>query len=124
MAWYSGVSGACCPSPGGLVSSQTTPTPRVRLHCPDQSGYFVSSNAAASERVITNTTINAIVPNELRCGLMTTSCMRCPYWPVTADCCRGVSGTKSYSPTPCRTRNVADVSPALVTRCGRPGGTE
>src|SRR5207247_8280135 len=35
-----------------------------------------------------------------------------------------VSGTKSYSPIPCRTRNTADVSPALVTRCGRFGGTE
>src|SRR5882672_7877417 len=35
-----------------------------------------------------------------------------------------VSGTKSYSPTPCSTRNTADVSPALVTRCGRFGGTE
>jgi hypothetical protein len=45
----------------------------------------------------------------------------------TADCMipvPQVSGTKSYSPTPCSTRNTADVSPALVTRCGRFGGTE
>src|SRR5262249_41567369 len=34
------------------------------------------------------------------------------------------NGTKSYSPIPCRTRNTADASPALVTRCGRFGGTE
>ncbi len=34
------------------------------------------------------------------------------------------SGTKSYSPIPWRTRNTADASPALVTRCGRPGRTE
>src|SRR5205085_6417107 len=33
------------------------------------------------------------------------------------------SGTKSYSPTPCRTRKVAECSPALVTRCGRLGAT-
>jgi hypothetical protein len=35
-----------------------------------------------------------------------------------------VSGTKSYSPTPCRTKKVASVSPLLVTRCGRRGLTE
>jgi hypothetical protein len=34
------------------------------------------------------------------------------------------SGKKSYSPIPWRTRNTADASPALVTRCGRPGRTE
>jgi hypothetical protein len=34
-----------------------------------------------------------------------------------------VRGTKSYSPTPCRTRNTAEVSPAFVTRCGGLGGT-
>ena len=33
------------------------------------------------------------------------------------------SGTKSYSPMPCRTRNVAEDSPALVTRCARLGFT-
>ena len=33
------------------------------------------------------------------------------------------SGTKSYSPMPCSTRNTAELSPALVTRCGRFGGT-
>src|SRR6516164_7015302 len=36
----------------------------------------------------------------------------------------GRTGTKSYSPIPWRTRNVADLSPALVTRCGRLGATE
>ena len=34
------------------------------------------------------------------------------------------SGTKSYSPMPCRIRKVAAVSPPLVTRCGRCGRTE
>jgi hypothetical protein len=34
------------------------------------------------------------------------------------------TGTKSYSPMPCNTRNTAEVSPAFVTRCGRLGGTE
>src|SRR6266508_3777849 len=33
------------------------------------------------------------------------------------------SGTKSYSPTPCRTRKVSDFVPPLVTRCGRAGLT-
>src|SRR5687767_14948340 len=33
------------------------------------------------------------------------------------------SGTKSYSPIPWSTRNVAEASPPLVTRCGRRGGT-
>ena len=33
------------------------------------------------------------------------------------------SGTKSYSPIPCSTKNTADVSPPLVTRSGRLGGT-
>jgi hypothetical protein len=39
------------------------------------------------------------------------------------DQARQVRGTKSYSPMPCRTRKTADVSPALVTRCGRFGRT-
>ena len=34
-----------------------------------------------------------------------------------------VKGTKSYSPMPCSTRNVAELSPPLVTRCGRRGAT-
>src|SRR2546429_4896079 len=34
-----------------------------------------------------------------------------------------VSGTKSYSPIPCSTRNVAEVSPPLITKCGRFGRT-
>jgi len=43
-----------------------------------------------------------------------------PRWPGRVS----ANGTKSYSPMPCRTRNTADASPALVTRCGRFGGTE
>jgi chemotaxis protein methyltransferase CheR len=33
------------------------------------------------------------------------------------------SGMKSYSPMPCRTRKLAELSPAFVTRCGRRGAT-
>jgi hypothetical protein len=36
---------------------------------------------------------------------------------------RAYRGTKSYSPTPCSVRNVAEQSPPLVTRCGRRGST-
>src|ERR1051326_4909676 len=43
--------------------------------------------------------------------------------PITALARNQVSGTKSYSPTPWSTRKVAELSPALVTRCGRCGRT-
>src|SRR5919108_524505 len=33
-------------------------------------------------------------------------------------------GTKSYSPIPCNTKNVAELFPPLVTKCGRGGLTE
>jgi hypothetical protein len=59
MAWYSGISGACCPRPGGLVWSHWNPTPRGRHHCPDQSGYLDSSNAAALAIVIASAATSA-----------------------------------------------------------------
>jgi hypothetical protein len=40
-------SGARCPRPLGLVWSHWGPTRRGRAHCPDQSGYLVSSKAQA-----------------------------------------------------------------------------
>jgi len=46
-AWYSGVSGACCPSPPGLLGSHV-PTGLPRFHKPSQSGYFFASSAMAT----------------------------------------------------------------------------
>src|SRR5215471_11690563 len=46
--WYSGVRGACCPRPSGLLESHWTPTPAGRNHWPRNSGYFDSSNASAA----------------------------------------------------------------------------
>src|SRR5882757_9457384 len=45
MAWYSAVSGACCPRPVSLRGSNE-PAP-ARIHCPLISGYFVTSCAPA-----------------------------------------------------------------------------
>src|SRR5260370_16072390 len=51
IALYSGVSGACCPKPQGLVWSNDgmppSPGTTKRVHWPLRSGYFVSSNARA-----------------------------------------------------------------------------
>src|SRR5450432_1157520 len=46
-AWYSGVSGACCPRPGGLVGSQD-PSGLPRSHMPSKAGYFLASCAPAA----------------------------------------------------------------------------
>src|SRR5262249_23617943 len=45
---YSGLSGACWPSPAGLSWSHWVASPRGLRHCPAQSGYFDSSCAVAS----------------------------------------------------------------------------
>src|ERR1700722_15142754 len=70
MAWYSAVNGAFCARPGRLVSSHELTVPGARLHWPDQSGYLVSSNAAAPESVINSAAVSAIAPIELRSEVM------------------------------------------------------
>src|SRR5262249_16430928 len=66
--WYSGVSGACCPRPQGLVGSNAgwPPTPGMRTptHWPHRSGYFASSNARTTDEVATSA--NPIAPSTLR----------------------------------------------------------
>src|SRR5437660_11939194 len=54
MAWYSGVSGACCPGPQGLLVSNRIGPPTTR-HWPFKFGYFPTSNnwAPAVEPCIT-----------------------------------------------------------------------
>src|SRR5262245_38939298 len=44
IAWYSGLSGGCCPSPDGLDGSHT-PGGLPRFQRPDQLGYFLISCA-------------------------------------------------------------------------------
>src|SRR5262249_48072845 len=46
MARYSGVRGACCPRPSGLLESHWMPP--VLAHWPPQSGYFDSSCSRAT----------------------------------------------------------------------------
>src|SRR6266446_7016718 len=67
IAWYSGVSGACCPRPMGLVGSHCMPP--VLSHWPDQSGYLVSSCARAAAIVVTITVASTTAPIELRTGI-------------------------------------------------------
>ncbi len=66
-AWYSGVSGACCPRPGGLVGSNAgwSPTPTAS-HCPERSGYFASSNAQAATADVTAAANAVAASNGLR----------------------------------------------------------
>src|SRR5258708_3573075 len=73
LAWYSGVSGACCPRPDGLPCSHCVAIPRGRAHWPDQSGYLVSSNAAASVTANASAAATAIAPIALRQGSMMSS---------------------------------------------------
>jgi len=51
IAWYSAVSGGCCPRPGGFAGSKRgsseAPGATARSHWPRKSGYFASSNACA-----------------------------------------------------------------------------
>src|SRR5262249_9504012 len=68
VARYSGVSGACCPRPMGLVGSHCMPP--VRSHWPDQSGYLVSSCARAAAIVVTITVASTTAPIELRTGML------------------------------------------------------
>src|SRR5262249_52855377 len=62
--WYSGVSGACCPSPAGFKPSKL-PLPR-RCQAPCQSGYCASSNARTPAPDTTSAAASASTPIETR----------------------------------------------------------
>src|SRR5438477_7517549 len=64
--WYSGVSGACCARPGGLVWSHWLPMRGGFFHWPDQSGYLVSSNACAVAPMIKS----AMAPTAIRSNML------------------------------------------------------
>jgi hypothetical protein len=67
IAWYSGVNGACCAAPGGLLGSQDElRLPPSCCHGPRQLGYFDSSNACAAVNVADNTAAAASDPREPR----------------------------------------------------------
>src|SRR5215831_14140519 len=52
MAAYSGLSGACCPRPGGLLGSyRGGPPSGTRAHWPDQFGYLPKSTICAGAPV-------------------------------------------------------------------------
>src|SRR5260370_8847303 len=56
IVWYSGVSGACCPRPAGLVGSHW-PTLRP-VHWPDQSGNFHCARAGVPRTAAPSPTVN------------------------------------------------------------------
>src|SRR5215813_6172869 len=64
MAWYSGVSGACCPRLRGLLGSHWVPP--ILCHWPSKSGYLVSSTARAAPDVMISARASAIEPAESR----------------------------------------------------------
>src|SRR5262245_5021290 len=64
MVWYSGVSGACCPRPRGLLGSHWVPP--ILCHWPAKSGYLVSSTARAAPDVMISAVASAIEPAESR----------------------------------------------------------
>src|SRR5579883_2700216 len=70
MAWYSGVSGGFWASPGRLVSSHEFTVPGARFHWPDQSGYLVSSKAAALEIATSIAAVPATATTALRSKVM------------------------------------------------------
>src|SRR5271168_5025741 len=61
-AWYSGVRGGFWAKPRGLVWSHWLPIPGGLRHCPDRSGYLVSSNAAAGDTAIISAAVSATAP--------------------------------------------------------------
>src|SRR5262249_31047008 len=63
--WNSGLSGACCGRPRGLLVSKRGAPSTERNHKPFQSGYFASSNACAAD-AIDSPAANATVPIKLR----------------------------------------------------------
>src|SRR5438045_2163122 len=64
MAWYSGVSGACCPRLPGLLGSHWVPP--ILCHWLARSGYLVSSNARLAPVVMISTAAKAVAPAEIR----------------------------------------------------------
>src|SRR5262245_45567002 len=70
MAWYSGVSGACCPRLRGLLGSHWVPP--ILCHWPAKSGYSVSSIARAAPVVMINAAASVIEPTEIR---LRTACL-------------------------------------------------
>src|SRR6266700_2619066 len=72
MAWYSGVSGACCLSPAGLVGSHWATPGRTQV--PPICGYFASSRACAPVAAMPSTAASAIAPSEHRAPITVLSC--------------------------------------------------
>src|SRR5882762_8740920 len=73
MAWYSGVSGACCASPSDLFGSYDgwplSPATGTRRHSPFHCGYFDSSNARAPDMVVSTAAARAIRAMEPRSSM-------------------------------------------------------
>src|SRR5579863_10418139 len=70
MAWYSGMSGAPWPRPTVLVgSNEAGPgASGMRVHCPRQSGYLLSSKAQAPF-VVNSATARKVAPIKLRSSM-------------------------------------------------------
>src|ERR1700736_6330775 len=75
MAWYSGVSGGCCPCAGGLPGSNW-PGP-ILIHWPLRSGYLVSSKARAA--ALDGTSVAASVSAPVRLRLRITASRTDPF---------------------------------------------
>src|SRR5260370_39452616 len=66
MAAYSGLSGACCPRPGGLLGSyRGGPPSGTRAHWPDQFGYLPKSTICAGAPVAHKAAVTAMAPIDL-----------------------------------------------------------
>src|SRR5215831_7869254 len=84
MAAYSGLSGACCPRPGGLLGSYRGGPPSGTLtHWPDQFGYLPKSTICAGAPVAHNAAMTAIAPTDLAYRMKSSLCRlarsrRCP----------------------------------------------
>src|SRR5262245_22905308 len=91
MAWYSGVSGACCPRLRGLLGSHWVPP--TLCHWPARSGYRVSSTARASPVVMISAAASAIEPAEIRLRIVCLPAMIVDFL-VTLAC--KIKGRRSY----------------------------
>src|SRR5260370_5129557 len=69
MACYSGVNGACCPRPAGLLGSSRGVPVSVRSHWPERSGYLSSSKARAPANEKQSVAASTSEPIDRRYGI-------------------------------------------------------
>src|SRR5215475_3356442 len=72
---YSGVSGACWPTPNGFVGSHSR-TGLPGLHWPSHLGYFLTSSDLTTSTEAQSIAPSAAIPTKIRCNILFLSRLR------------------------------------------------